>query len=295
MKILITGPTGFIGKHLIKRLVPFHSLVALEKQGADISFLKNNGIPFYYTNESIVQLISIFEKEKFDGIIHLASLFLIEHKNEHIKQLVDSNIFFGTELLESAVQTNVKWFVNTGTFWQHYHSDNYNPVNLYAATKQAFQDMAAFYTDTSALNFVTLKLNDTFGPEDTRPKLFNLWMKNIDSGEEIEMSAGEQIIDISYIDNVIDAFEQLVTLVSEDKELTFCNRSFGVSSGNRMTLRQLANLFEEVTNKKLSIKWGGRQYRDREVMEPWASFEPVPGWMPRKTIEQGIIEYLRNS
>ena len=58
----------------------------------------------------------------------------------------------------------------------------------------------------------------------------------------------------------------------------FKNKTFGVSSNERMSLKELATLFEEATGNILNIKWGGRPYREREVMVPWENAEPVPGW-----------------
>lgn len=70
-------------------------------------------------------------------------------------------------MLEACKKAETKWFLNTGTIWQNYNvsdkSDEYNPVDLYAASKQAFITMAKYYTETSKLRFCTLKLCDTYG------------------------------------------------------------------------------------------------------------------------------------
>jgi CDP-paratose synthetase len=268
MKILVSGTTGFVGQHLVKRLAENgHEIFPLAHPTNDFSFL---------------------EREKFDGVIHLASLFLAQHKSEDTVGLVDSNILLGTNLLEVSVKNNIPWFINTGTFWQHYEDKEYSPVNLYSATKQAFQDIAQYYIETSEIDFVTIKLIDTFGPNDTRPKLFNLWDKISRSGETLDMSAGEQIMDISFIDNVIDAYVQMIELISKDKERKLNGKSFAVTSGERMTLKELAKLFEKTTGKKLNINWGQRSYRPREVMVPWTKGETIPGWKQKVSIEEGI-------
>ena len=81
-----------------------------------------------------------------EGIIHLASLYLASHRPDQVADLVNANILLGTSLLEAAKLAGVRWFLNTGTIWQNYQSpecsDEYHPVNLYAATKQAFITMA---------------------------------------------------------------------------------------------------------------------------------------------------------
>ena len=58
-----------------------------------------------------------------------------------IKEMINSNIMFGTQILEAMVLHSVPYFVNTGTYWQHFDGKSYNPNSLYAATKQSFQDI----------------------------------------------------------------------------------------------------------------------------------------------------------
>jgi len=268
----MSGSAGFVGKHLTKQLLEDgHAVISLSRE-----------------ENSIEDLMSLCQKEKFDGIIHLASLFLAQHKSEDIKGMIDSNILLGTNLLEAATKNNVPWFINTGTFWQHYEDKEYSPVNLYSATKQAFEDIARYYIETSEINFVTVKLIDTFGPNDTRPKLFNLWTKISRSGEALDMSAGEQIIDISFIDNVVDGYVRMIELLSKDVDKKLNGKSFAVTSGERMSLRELAALFEKTTGKKLNINWGKRPYRPREVMMPWQTGETIPRSTPKTSIEEGI-------
>lgn len=291
MKILITGATGFIGRHLTARLAGTHDLHAVVRKGSSAAGLENQAAVFFYDG-NIAHLLAYFEKEKFDGVVHLASLFLAAHTPEKIADLIDANIRFGTELLEACRAGNVKWFINTGTFWQHYHNETYNPVNLYAATKEAFTDIAKYYTETSALVFATVKLSDTFGPGDTRNKIFNLWADIARTGEPLEMSAGEQIIDISYIDDVVDAFELLIGRLGSAEAHRCRNSVFGVSSAERMPLKMLAALFEEATGAKLNIRWGARPYREREVMTPWEDAEAVPGWRPKHTLKEAITKTI---
>ena len=289
MKILITGITGFIGKHLSKRLLSDgHDIYAIIRKQAAREKLEQNNIKYFIDNNSTEDLIKHLKNEEFEGVIHLAFCFIVAHKPEQVSELINSNILFSARILEAATRSNVQWFVNTGTFWQHYENRDYSPVNLYAATKQAFESIAEYYVETSKINFVTLKLNDTYGPEDTRPKIFNLWRKVAESGEPLGMSPGEQLIDIIYIDDVVDAYVSMIELLKNDNTKEFRGKSFAVSSGNPVKLRELAEVFSKVTNKKLNIIWGERPYRKREVMVPWNKGENVPGWSPKVSLEEGI-------
>lgn len=293
MKVLITGITGFIGQNLsIALLNESYEVHALVRKNSDISVIHKN-INVHIYNNSALELIELFNNEKFDGVIHLASLFLAKHSSNDIHNLVSSNIEFGTQLLEASSIANVTWFINTGTFWQNYENADYNPVNLYAATKEAFQSIARYYTETSNLVFTTIKLNDTFGQNDTRGKVFTLWTKILNTGEQLEMSAGEQIIDISYIDDVVTAYIKLIELLSKDPN-GYRNKEYVVSNTDKMSLKNLARLFEEVTQEKLKIKWGARAYREREVMIPYSQGKCVPGWKQSYTLKQAIENTVKD-
>lgn len=288
MKLFITGATGFIGKHLVTKLISEGNQVTINLFDNEPTPFNENVLTYRLNEKKIQRDIDFFKQEKFDGIIHLASLYLTVHKPENAITLVNSNVRFSTYMIECAAQSNIKWFINTGTFWQHYQNANYSPVNLYAATKQAFESIAQYYWETNQIKFYTLKLSDTYGPKDTRPKIFNLWERIAESGETLEMSSGKQLIDITYIDDIIAAFYLLSQLLQNNHSGIKNGDVFAVKAEKRFTLKELASIFEKVSNKKLKINWGAKPYRERELMVPWIDSKVVPGWRPKITIEEGI-------
>jgi len=293
MKVLITGATGFIGKSLSNKLAEKYEIYALVRQDSNTSMLNKNINIFTY-NGNIESLISFFQKENFEGVIHLASFFLSSHTEDDISKLIDSNIKFGTELLEASKKSKIKWFINTGTFWQHFNNEDYNPVNLYAATKEAFEIIAKYYVETSDLIFTTIKLNNTFGLNDTRKKIFNLWLDCIKNNKSLDMSKGEQVIDISYIDDVINAYEIMIKNLSKENYQKYNLKSYVVSNKEKLTLKELANLFEKIAGKKLNINWGTREYRQREVMTSYNKGELVPNWKQKYSLKDAIKDFLKS-
>jgi len=291
MKLLITGATGYIGFELVKKLQNTYDIVVLVRESSDTQELQQlncNIAPYTHPTD----IYDLFNTHGFEGVVHLASNVVVEHDQNDIAPLIESNITFGTTLLDACKQNHVKWFINTGTFWQNFEGTTYNPVNLYAATKEAFEVTAKYFTETSDLTFTTIKLNDTFGPNDPRPKVFNLWTKIVKSGETLGMSAGEQIIDISYIDDVISAYTRLIELLRLDPT-AYNNKSFVVSNNERVTLKELANIFQEVTQTQLNIEWGARAYREREVMIPFVQGICVPGWEQQYTLSKAIHKTVK--
>jgi CDP-paratose synthetase len=288
MRIFITGATGFIGKHLVKQLLAERNEVTVNLYGDEVSPFNAQVHTYSLEKTSITDDIHYLQKNAFDGIIHLASLYLTVHKPDEAVKLINSNVQFSTYILECAAQAGVKWFLNTGTFWQNYENKAYSPVNLYAASKQAFESIAQYYTETNQIKFATLRLSDTFGPNDTRPKVFNLWKRIAETGETLDMSAGEQVIDISYISDIVAAFSLLATHLQTNHPDVKNGAVFAVKAKKRYTLKQLASIYEQATNTKLNINWGARPYREREVMTPWENGVIVPGWKPKVKIEEGV-------
>lgn len=294
MTILITGATGYIGREFIRKYQNEFDIIALVREKSNIADIEQFNCKIIKFND-FTDINLIFQKNIISGIVHFASNVIVEHNQENISNLIDSNIKFGTYLLDLSKMYNVKWFINTGTFWQNYKNEDYNPVNLYAATKEAFQNIAKFYTQTSQLLFTTIKLNDTFGQYDTRSKIFNLWDKCSQTGKRLDMSNGEQIIDLIYIEDVINAFKIMIENLQKENYKEYNNKSYVVTSNQRVSLRGLADIFEKVTNKKLYINWGGRSYRNREVMIPYENGEVVPNWKPKYSLEKAIKKTMERN
>ena len=270
MNILLTGSTGFIGKHLCEELKKMHSVFFLVRPHSFHDKLGANNEFFVFGDNNILELHKYIQDNNIEGIIHLASLYIQRHNAEDIPNLIQSNLYLGTAVLEAAVNTSVKWFINTGTIWQNYNSpdgeDKYCPVNLYAATKQAFMDVAKFYSETTNIRICTLKLCDTYGPNDTRRKIYSLLEEYAKSGEVLRMSPGEQKLDILHVDDVVSGFIKLMNLLNSKVDLL---SEYVLTSGRQVSLRELVLEYESENAVKLNIEWSALPYREREVMRPY--------------------------
>ena len=268
MKLLITGATGFIGKNICQRLIQEKiNFSCIVRENSNKKFLLFNKISYFIFDGDIKNLVKYMNFEEFTGVIHLASLYLTQHKKDQVEDLILSNILFGTKILEASMHAKIPWFLNTGTCWQHYQGEDYNPVNLYAASKQGFESIARYYAEACDINFITIKLNDTYGLGDTRKKIFNLWRQSSKTGEQLLMSPGDQLIDIVHIATVVDKYLKLINLLPSS-HAQYNLTSFVISSNKEISLKQLAKEYELKNKVKLNIIWGGAPYRDREVMTP---------------------------
>ena len=288
-RVLITGATGYIGSNLVSHLV---------KQGLDVHIITRpnsdlkvldsilSAITLHRHDGTSAGMVEVLANAKPEIVFHLASLFLAQHKTGDIESLISSNLLFSTQLVEAMAVNGVNYLVNTGTSWQRYNNEDYNPVNLYAATKQAFEDILTYYIKAHGLKATTLALFDTYGPNDPRAKLIALLWKTANSQQPLSMSPGEQLIDIVYIDDVIRAYIKMADLLLVQIDGYSC---YGVSSGKPMRLKELVAAFQKATKTKLPISFGSRPYRPRETMVPWTEFKSIPGWYPQVPLEQGIM------
>jgi nucleoside-diphosphate-sugar epimerase len=287
-KVVVTGATGFIGSKLCKKLVnenfEVHIISRFSSTYENLSNIKDNINIFEYNNK-ICDLINFFKSISPDIVYHLAAFTNHNHKSKDINKLINSNIRFGTHVLEAMYKSNTSKLINTGTYWQHYKNENYNPVNLYAATKQAFEDIIKYYVNAMDFNVITLKLFDTYSEEDNRDKLIKLLGKFSQEKKKLKMSPGAQKIDLVHVDDIVDAFITAYKLIKK-KEIE--HKKYAVSSGKKITLKDLVKLYKKVTAKEVLIEWGGKPYREREVMEPWDNYELLPGWEPKISLEDGL-------
>ncbi len=286
---LLTGATGFIGSHLAARLkhhkCDTHAIIRSDSNAAALrQFLGDDHVHLH--DGTIAGMLAIVERAQPRIIFHMASHFLAQHRSEDVSQLIRSNIEFAAQLAEAAAVKRIPGFINTGTVWQHFNDETFNPVNLYAATKQAFADILLFYTESNAFHALTLELFDTYGPADARPKLFSALRQAAQSGEPLAMSSGAQFLDLVYIDDVIDAYLAAAARLGSGAGQP--SETFSVSSGHPRRLREVVELWSQIMQRPLNVNWSARPHRPREVMVPWSRGTALPGWQPRISLEDGI-------
>jgi len=97
-------------------------------------------------------------------------------------------------------------------------------------------------------------------------------------------------VDLVYIDDIVDAYVTAAERLLAGQ--VQCQERYAVSSGQPIKLRQLTDLYEKIADVQIPIQWGGRPYREREVMKPWDGGEALPGWQPKTPLDAGIRRLL---
>lgn len=280
MKILVTGGNGFIGKNFCLSDFKGNELIPLVRSESS-SFVEN-----YRVSDGSVETLKN-SLEGVDAVVHLATCYIAEHKASDIDKLLEANIQFGTNLLEAMTEVSVNKLLNVGTVWQKFQAEQYRYGNLYAATKQAFQEILSWYCDAKEISAINLHLTDTYGAGDTRRKLIQLLLDSANSGAVLDMSPGEQKLELTHVDDVISALKIACDLLKS--QLPRENNTYSLLTGGELTLREIVAIVEQETNAKVSVNWGARPYRMREVMAPpFAAYTKLPGWSPTVSLEEGI-------
>lgn len=288
MRALVTGGSGFIGGRLLTRLLDQgHEVTALVR-GDPAGRLDPRASAERIDGSA--SLGDIVGRAAPEVVFHVASAVVVEHSPDAIADIVQANVTFPTHLLEAMTRHGVRRFVNTGTSWQHHDGGAaYRPSNLYAATKQAFEDIAVFYNDAHGIGIANLKLFDVYGPSDPRSKIIPLLLRVLRSGEPLGMSPGDQVLDMVHVDDVVEAFLAAALWLADNPGVM---ETFAVRSGESHRLRDVVAALADVAGRPLPIVWGGRPYRDREVMIPWVNNVPVPGWRPLISLREGLASVL---
>lgn len=287
---LVTGGTGFIGSRLVSQLLGGRWRVhVIVRPASKVHVLAQQSVELHTYDGSVESLLEAVGKSRPDVVFHLAALSLAQHTPQQVASLIESNVLFGAHLLEAVVrQAPQSRFVNVGSFWQHYQGKTYSPTSLYAATKQAFEDILIYYVEAFSLRALTLVLFDVYGPNDPRPRLLNLLRKAALEGNALPVSPGEQLLDLVHVDDVAGALIQAAHWLRDEATAGYAR--FAISSGRLVSLRDLVALCEQVTGHPIPVIWGGRPYRSREVMEPWRGGALLPGWQPQITLEEGVAQ-----
>jgi nucleoside-diphosphate-sugar epimerase len=262
-KILVTGATGFIGTHLVGSLLESgHNVAILKRSESGLKGLEPVHEKIHIFISDTYKDICLGIKEFApDAVVHLAALYLNQHKLEHIVDLINSNIVFGTHVLEAMTENGITRFLNIGTRWQHLKNKRYNPANLYSATKEAFKDILVYY-EIKGIKYKTIELGDTYGIGDTRKKIMELLISACQKKGKLDLTPGEQILDLTAVDD-IGAY--VVTNI--DSPVFFDNTTVSIS-GAVIKLHDLGVMIEKEFKTEKLFNWGGKSYRENEAMEP---------------------------
>ncbi len=288
-KVLITGGTGFLGSYLTKRFLLEGYTVGIIKRSTSntirIDSVLHQIEAFDVDSHSPSAIVNNFEPQY---IIHTACDY--GRGDSTLKCLIETNVLFGVELLEAAIDTKVSTFVNTDSLLPE-------DVNEYSLSKYQFKNWLKLKSE--CIDVINLRLEHMYGPGDDSNK-FVYWLIGQLRNPEISnipLTSGIQKRDFIYIDDVIDAF--LLTLRSKSHGFN----SYDVGTGNfvevKEFVKEIAKLITTEENPIIYDKlgFGEVKYRANEIMEPKLNNNKLKdlGWVPKFNYKMGLKKLLENS
>ena len=284
-EIFITGATGFLGSNLVKKfLSKGFNIHALIRKNSDRSRLIN--VPNINYIESRGDYIQNFFKEnKLDILIHTACNY--GRGNEDHKEILNTNINLGEELINLCNKFNVPLFINT-------HSALPKDLNIYSSSKHEFNDILKKRKGpTKILNFV---FDYMYGPHDDENKFVLFLIKKILANESIQLTKCEQKRDFIYIDDLVEAY--FLAVENFDNNLSQIFYEHEVSSGEVIVLKDFVNeLFFQLSkhnNLKNNINFGAIDYRKGEQMNISLNSKSLYsiGWEAKTNFSCGIKKVI---
>ncbi len=299
MKIVLTGGAGFIGSHVADILIrEGHHLAIID----NLSSGKMGNVPpaasFYKLDILDPSVGEVLQKESPEVIIHHAAQISVRCSVEDPINDMEINIKGTLNLLQNAVQHNVKKFVFASTGGAIYGEQDYfpadeqhpqRPLSPYGIGKLAVERYLYFYNKTYGLNYTVLRYSNVYGPrqdpygEAGVVAIFTL--KMLDNGNSVINGTGEQTRDFVFVRDV--AMANLRALNSD-----FIGE-VNIATGTETSVNQLFGILKNLTRSDAPEKHGppipGEQLRS---VLSWEKARTVMGWSPRVKLEDGLAETM---
>ena len=314
--ILITGGAGFIGSHVVRRMVtnyPDTQIVNLDAltYASNLALLNDckDQSNYNFVHEDINnfdRLKSLFKQYDFDAVIHLAAESHVDNSIKNPFAFAQTNIQGTLNLLEAARQhwgNNAKkqrfYHISTDEVFGSLGSEGYftettayDPRSPYSASKAASDHLIRAYFHTYGLPVVLSNCSNNYGPGQHPEKLVPLMIKNIIAQKPLPVyGKGENIRDWLYVED----HAQAIDLILHQGSL---GETYAIGGNNEQKNIELVHFLIDVVDEKLKRPKGDslsfiefvtdRLGHDYRYAIDTAKIQSKLGWKSSTTFEEGI-------
>lgn len=301
-KVLVTGGMGFIGSHLVERLVTESGAVKVlgrYNSHGYLGWLEQSK----YRGDFEPILGDIRDPdcvraacENVDIVFHLAALIGIPYSYVAPSSYVETNIQGTLNVLQAVRQTSVARMVHTSTS-EVYGTALQVPIpethplqgqSPYSATKIAADKLAESFYLSFDTPVVTARPFNTFGPRQSTRAVIPTIIQQALSGQKISLGNLTPTRDFNYVENTVDGF---LTLAQADDNVL--GRSYNLGYGKEISVGDLAKLVFELVGEELPIEVQSQRLRpsksevDRLLADNTRAREEL-SWIPKVGLREGL-------
>mmetsp|Transcript_20881 Transcript_20881/g.57909 ORF Transcript_20881/g.57909 Transcript_20881/m.57909 type:complete len:390 (+) Transcript_20881:99-1268(+) len=321
--VLVTGAAGFIGSHVVERLLWMgERVVAIdsmsEGSGPYPAAWKEHNTRFLQAlsdegdTPGTVKFIraDIRDRQAVEAafqdpagisrVCHLAAVSGVADTLQRPEEGVAVNVGGTALLMDCAGRAGCRSFVlaSSGSVY----GDTASPramreeeasrelISPYAASKMSAELMAPVFSSMHGLPATVLRVFTTYGPRGRPDMVVQRFMERMLSGQSIQQfGSGESFRDYVYVEDVACAFTTALFHDALDAAPTGPTRTYNVAGGRCITLAQLIRLVEEATGVQAQVEV--REQRQADVRGTYADISAAElwlGWKPEVSLEEGL-------
>lgn len=298
-KILITGGLGFIGSHLVNRMLKEKAKVfIIERKKSNPWRIKSIINKVNIAEADIINSKEIYKVIKNidpEYVFHLAAYGVDSSKKEYITA-INTNVEGTVNILNSLKDTGCKKIINIGTCAEYGdRTELMNedmrpiPVSIYGSTKACSTILAHQIARENSIDIVTLRPFGIFGEGEAPHKIFCHIILSILQNKDVELTNCEQYRDYCYVENIIDG------MLLSAKNSSIKDNIFNIASGNVYPLKYYVDLIFKNINTTKKPLYGAIPYRKNEMWTPKADISKIKSmlhWVPKISVEDGIIKTI---
>src|SRR6516225_9695154 len=267
MRILVTGGAGFIGSHLVEKLLAArHDVVVLDDfndfydpqiKHANIAGFARDVTVYHIDLRDSESVRNLFHRERVDAIAHLAARAGVRPSIQYPRLYYDTNVDGTLHLLEAARAIGVERFVfassssvygasKTVPFSEDQHLTQ--TLSPYGATKVAGEFLCSTYSHLYQMRVVALRFFTVYGPRQRPDLAIHQFTRRIYAGQPIDQFGdGSTRRDYTYIDDVIQG-----TMAALDYDGPMYD-VFNIGESQTIQLKDLILAIENVLGKRAKI------------------------------------------